>query len=100
MPVSVHLLGGVRMRVTADITFVATRRLSAADSVGPSPTVTAGTVEHFAIIGKITWPRAVDRAMIESIAACARRGDARNRTMSALPGVNTFALGYGWFSTG
>jgi hypothetical protein len=48
------------------------------DGVGPGPTVAAGAVDHFAIVGKIARLGNIDRAVIEPIAAEGRRGEARS----------------------
>src|ERR1700738_1539226 len=73
-----------------DKTFVATGQSSAVDGVGPSPTVTAGAVEHFAIIGKIARLGRIYRAMIEPITAGGRRGDAHDQMTPMLPSINVF----------
>jgi len=43
--------------------------MTIADGVGPRSTLTAATVEHFAIIGKTAGPGTINRAMIEPGAA-------------------------------
>jgi hypothetical protein len=65
-----------------------------------SPTVTAGAVEHFAIIGKIAQYGAIDRAVIEPGTVGGPQVEARNRTTSVMPGVISASLCYRLSSAG
>jgi hypothetical protein len=73
-----------------DKNFVATGQLSAVDGTGPSPIVTAGAVEHFAVIRKMARLGAVNRATIEPIAAGCRRRDAHDQMTPILSSINVF----------
>jgi len=71
-----------------------------ADGVCPSPTVTAGAVEHFAIIGKIAGLGTIDRAVIEPGAVGGPQVEASNRTTPVMPGIIIAGLSYRLFSAG
>ena len=71
-----------------------------ADGTYQSTTVTAGAVEHFAIIGKIAEYGTIDRAVIEPGAVGGPQVEARNRTTSVMPGVIIASLSYRLSSAG
>ena len=71
-----------------------------ADGAYQSPTVTAGAVEHFAIIGKIAEHGTINRAEIEPGAVGGPQVEARNRTTPVMPGVIIAGLSYRLFSAG
>ena len=79
-----------------DKTLVATGQLSAADGMIQSPSVTAGAIEHFAVIGKMARLGTINRAMVEPIAAGRRRGDAHDQLTPMLPSIDVF--GPSWHS--
>jgi len=59
--------------------------------MSPSSSVTAGAVEHFAVIGKMARLRTINRAaVVESIAPGRRRGDALDQMTPMLPNINVF----------
>jgi hypothetical protein len=71
-----------------------------ADGAYQSPTVTAGAVEHFAIVGKIAEHGTIDRTMIEPGTVGGPLVEARNRTTPVMPGVIIAGLSYRLFLTG
>jgi hypothetical protein len=74
-----------------DKTLVATGQLSAADGMIQSPSVTAGAVEHFAVIGKVARLGTINRAaIVEPIAPGRRRGDAHDQMTPVLPSMYVF----------
>ena len=80
---------------------VATAQLSAADGMRQSPRGTAGAVEHFAVIGKITEHGTIDRAAeIEPGAVGGPQVEARNRMTPVMPGVIVACLSYRLFLAG
>ena len=82
-------------RRIVDKNFVATGQLSTVDGISPSPSVTAGAVEHFAVIGKMAGLRTINRAaVVESIAPGRRRGEARDQMTLIMPSINVFGPSY------
>jgi len=79
---------------------VATAQLSAADGMRQSPRGTAGAVEHFTVIGKITEHGTIDRAEIEPGAVGGPQVEARNRTTPMMPGVIVACLSCRLFLAG
>ena len=71
-----------------------------ADGAYQSPTVTAGAVEHFAIIGKIAEHGTMDRTVIEPGAVGGPQVEARNRTTPVMAGVIGAGLSYRLFLAG
>ena len=71
-----------------------------ANGAYPSPTVTAGAVEHFAIIGKIAGLGTIDRTVIEPGAVGGPQVEARSRTTPVMPGVMIAGLSYRLFLAG
>ena len=70
---------------------LATGQLSTVDGMSPSPSVTAGAVEHFAVIGKVARLGTINRAaIVEPIAPGRRRGDAHDQMTPMLPSINVF----------
>ena len=69
-----------------------------ADGTYQSTTVTAGAVEHFAIIGKIAGYGTIERAVIEPGAVGGP--EARNRTTPVMANVKIACMTYRLSSTG
>ena len=72
--------------------FVGTNQLSAIDGMSPSPSVTAGAVEHLAVIGKMARRGTINRAaVVEPIAAGRRWSAAHDQLTRMSPSINAFA---------
>ena len=73
--------------------FVGTNQLSAIDGISsPSPSVTAGAVEHLAVIGKMARRGTINRAaVVEPIAAGRRWSAAHDQLTRMSPSINAFA---------